>query len=126
MGIQSHAASPTQPPPEVRWKALTTLSTESGAILIREVDGGIVGWATGPLGHTTDAVCDGRIDPAAVQRNATKIALAPLMLEACRLLVQAAPLTRARLERLGTQPHQELVQAADLALQAVSAMAALS
>lgn len=108
------------PVPEPRWKALLDLQSESGAIIIRQVDGGFIGWATGLTGDTNFTAMPG--DAARIpeiRRAAVKMALAPVMLDACRLLVHGR-------RHLGAQVPQELADAVDLAVEVLSEMERLA
>ena len=98
------------------WAPADSICLPSGAILIEDANGEIIGWATDAAGHTTEEVFPDRRHPDQIVQNAVRLALAPEMLSCIRLIARAVPLTVARLDRANLEPHAELVAAGEAAL----------
>ena len=98
------------------WAPSDSICLPSGAILIEDANGEIIGWATDAAGHTTEEVFPDRRHPDQIVQNAVRLALAPEMLACIRLVARAVPSTIARLQRAGQLAHVELEAAGEAAL----------
>lgn len=109
-----------RPPGEPRWKALVSLQSSGGAIIIRAVDGGFVGWATDTAGDTDFSGGYHSATPVAeIRRNAAKMSLAPMMLDVCRLLVHGS-------QRPAAEAMPATAEALDLAAEVLAEMERLA
>ncbi len=105
------AAQPSPGP----WEALADQPNPSGAILIQDADGQIVGWATDHAGHTTEwAPPDGR-SPAEIAANARLMGAAAETALVCELLSNTMPLLESVLARAGAALPPDLGLAASIA-----------
>ena len=87
----AHAPPPATPFPHSPrpWSAHPFQATGSGAVVIEDGDGEIIGWATDAAGHTTEDCPPDRRDPAQTLANARLFVLAPVMLVALRQMLLA-------------------------------------
>jgi hypothetical protein len=113
MSVLFHRQLPAASPDP--WAPSDAVATPSGAILIEDANGEIIGWATDAAGHTTEDVYPDRRHPDQILQNAVRLALAPELLACVRLIARAVPLTVARMQRVGANPHAELLAAGDAA-----------